>query len=110
MKKNNNHILRTQEVVHAAVKGTKWVLLSSFISYACYPVFTILLARLLVPSDFGLIAYALIFMGVVKLIQDIGLRQALIQKKGDIEAFADGVFTINLALGILWYLGTLVSG
>jgi len=106
VKTNNSHFSETQDVVQAAVKGTKWVLLSSFVSYACYPIFTIILARLLVPSDFGLLAYAMIFMGVVKLIQDIGLRQALIQKKGDIEASADVVFTINFVLGILWYLGT----
>ena len=95
----------TREVTQAAIKGTKWVFLSAFVSNACQPFFTIILARLLVPSDFGLIAYATIFIGVVKLVQDIGLRQALIQKKEDIEKSADIVFTVNIVLGLIWYLG-----
>ncbi len=95
----------TREVVQAAIKGTKWVFLSAFVSNACHPIFTIILARLLIPSDFGLIAYATIFIGVVKLVQDIGLRQALIQKKEDIEKSADIVFTVNIVLGLIWYLG-----
>jgi O-antigen/teichoic acid export membrane protein len=94
----------TRNVANAAVKATKWVFLSSLLLNSCQAIFAIILARLLVPSDFGLVAYATMFLGFVNLIQDMGMRQALIQRKDDIEASANIVFTINMVLGSLWYL------
>ena len=97
-------MVETKAVVETAVKGAKWVVLSTLVSNACRPVFTIILARLLVPSDFGLIAYTTIFMGIVNLVQDIGLSQALIQQQREIQKSADVVYTLNVTLGIIWYL------
>ena len=93
-----------RSITNIAVKATKWVFLSSLFLNSCQAIFAIILARLLVPSDFGLVAYATMFLGFVNLIQDMGMRQALIQRKDDIEASANIVFSINMVLGIFWYL------
>ena len=42
----------------------------------------LLIARILVPADFGLIASITIFVNLGKQISDAGLGQALIQKQG----------------------------
>ena len=39
---------------------------------------TVILARLLTPADFGVVALALVFMGFLETLQDLGLTQALI--------------------------------
>lgn len=50
---------------------------------------TILLARLLVPEDFGLVAMAMVIVGLVDGILDLGVASALIQRDGlDSEEFS----------------------
>src|SRR5262245_64778320 len=40
---------------------------------------TAVLARLLAPRDFGLIALAMVFVGVAQQVRDLGVGQALVQ-------------------------------
>lgn len=55
---------------------------------------TMLLARLLVPNDFGVVAVALVIINSLALFRDMGLAQALIHQQDDIEEAADTAFLI----------------
>ena len=63
---------------------------------------TIVLARLLVPEDFGLVALTISLLAVVHLAQDSGLGAALVVYKGDLRhaAASVSVFSPIVALGM----------
>jgi O-antigen/teichoic acid export membrane protein len=61
---------------------------------------TAVLARVLTPDDFGLVALALTFMALLEAIKDLGLSQALVAQRGqDIEERANTVFFAGVAIG-----------
>ena len=64
-------------------------------------ILTIILARLLSPSDYGIIAMLSIFIALSNAIIDSGFSNALIQKKDVSESDYSTVFFINIILGIL---------
>jgi lipopolysaccharide exporter len=62
---------------------------------------TIVLARLLFPADFGLIAMAMVFVTGLDCISQTGFQQALIQKKSDIEKCLDTAWAVALARNLV---------
>ncbi|MCH8532312.1 MAG: lipopolysaccharide biosynthesis protein [Saccharospirillum sp.] len=64
-------------------------------------VFTIWLARLLTPTDFGIIAMIAVFTGMAHLMADVGLGSALIQNRNTTEAHFSTVFWFNSFLGAI---------
>lgn len=65
---------------------------------------TIVLARLLTPQDFGLVAMLAIFIEISQTLTDAGFNQALIQKKGTDEEDFSTVFYINLTTSVFLYI------
>jgi len=68
------------------------------------PIITVILARLLTPADFGVIATGMIIISFGQMVWDAGLSKALIQTREAPEETANVVFWINLALGLAVYL------
>lgn len=64
---------------------------------------SIVLARLLLPDDFGLIGMLSIFIALSETLVQAGFSQALIQKKDADEEHFSSVFYINLSVSILIY-------
>lgn len=69
-------------------------------------VITAILARLLLPKDFGLVGMSLIIIGLVSLINESGLATAIVQRKDLEELHLSTAFWSNIATGILLYIGT----
>ena len=67
-------------------------------------VVTLLLARFLVPADFGLVAMMAVFIAVAGIFMDSGFKQALIRKQGASQVDFNTAFYTNLTLGGLAYL------
>ena len=63
-------------------------------------VISIILARLLSPSDFGLLGMLAIFTGVAQSILDSGFGSALIQKKEATNTDSSSIFYFNLVIGV----------
>ncbi|MEO7197427.1 MAG: lipopolysaccharide biosynthesis protein [Solirubrobacterales bacterium] len=63
---------------------------------------TAILARVLTPDEFGLVAIALSFMAVLEGIADLGLSHALVTQRDDVvEERAETVFVSSVGLGLL---------
>ncbi|MEP2381403.1 lipopolysaccharide biosynthesis protein [Parasphingorhabdus sp.] len=62
---------------------------------------TLVLARLLVPADFGLVALATTLLGVLTAMTAISLSDALVQHEQPEKEHFDTSFTLNLARGVL---------
>jgi PST family polysaccharide transporter len=60
----------------------------------------IILARLLSPAQFGLVALATLAINYLFVLKSFGLSEALIQYRDDVNHAANTVFTLNLLIGI----------
>lgn len=71
----------------------------------------VVLARLLTPEDYGLVAMVTAFVGIANLLKDFGLSSAAIQAPTVTRAQRDALFWINAGLGVVLAIGiVLVSG
>jgi O-antigen/teichoic acid export membrane protein len=62
---------------------------------------SVLMARLLTPEDFGVVAFALTFLNVTMPLRDFGLDQALIHRQPDEEMSLDDALTVHFTLRLL---------
>lgn len=83
-----------------AASGVKWITISQAIRGIAQLLGLFILARLLPPSDFGLIAIATVFTGVASLFRDFGTAAAIIQKPQISAKLLDCVFWLNLLFGL----------
>ena len=60
-----------------------------------------ILARLLIPSDFGLIAMVVVFSNFAAIFSGFGLTSAIVQKKEVSDEALSSTFWINVGLGAL---------
>lgn len=63
--------------------------------------FSIALARVLIPADFGLVGMVAVFTGFASSLGDLGLGASLIQKPSLSERHFNSVFWLNLAVGFV---------
>lgn len=76
----------------------RWSGLRSFIKLTASLVVPIILARLLSPYEFGLIAMAAVFTNITLLITDLGTGDALIQHQKTDNILESSIFWLNLAI------------
>lgn len=62
---------------------------------------TLILARLLVPDDFGVIAACSLVIGLVEVLSELGVNVALIQNRNATKAHFDTAWTIRLVQGLV---------
>jgi O-antigen/teichoic acid export membrane protein len=86
-----------------ATRSVKWSALTEMVYRTAAPLITVILARLLTPSDFGVVATAMIAISFAQMFWDAGLGKALIQTNEAPEDAAHIVFWTNLALGAVVY-------
>jgi len=91
--------------VHAALK---WSFLGEIASKAVTPVVFVVLARLLTPEDYGVVAAATMVISFSQIFWEAGMGKAIIQYRGDRTVAANTAFWINNALGLL-VAGALVA-
>ena len=84
----------------SAISGLKWSTLSLFARRGLSLLTTIVLARLLAPSDFGLVAMAAVVIGFIELFQDLGTATAVIQRKELSHALLASMFWLNAGFGL----------
>lgn len=68
----------------------------------------ILLARMLGPEAYGLVAMAMVFIAYTNIFSDLGLTAALIQRKSPAPIHYSSAFILNLAISCLFLVLTLV--
>ena len=66
---------------------------------------SIVLARLLAPSDFGTVSLVMVFTTILQVFVDSGLGTALIQKKDADDLDFSSVFYFNFAVCLVLYIG-----
>ena len=88
-----------------SVRGSVATLSGQGVKLLLQTLSTAVLARLLLPQDFGLLAMVSAIIGLIGMCGDLGLSQATVQRVQITHAQVSTVFWVNCALGVVFALG-----
>ena len=94
----------SESLKNKILSGVFWQGLCNIGSKGLNFVFSIILARLLAPEDFGSVAILMIFIAIAEVFVDSGFSRALIQKKDADGIDCSSVFYINILVAVVLYL------
>lgn len=86
------------------LSGVFWQGINQGGNYVISFVVSIILARLLEPAQYGLLALTSIFIAISSVFIDSGLSQALIQKKNAEEVDYCSIFYLNIVIAVILYV------
>ena len=86
-----------------AIKGVSWSFLEQILARGVNFVVGIVLARLLTPTDYGLVGMLGFFISISQLFIDGGLTHALVRTKDPSEEDYSTVYIINMVLSFIFY-------
>ena len=84
--------------------GYLWSLLERFMSQGVTLIVSIILARILAPSDYGTVAIVTIFTTLGITFVTAGFGAALVQMQKPEKEDYDTAFTLNLTIAVVLYL------
>ena len=87
---------QSKSILKKVVSSGYWLFLGNILNRALGFIRTIVLARLLSPSDFGLFGVAMLVLGTLDRFTKTGVEEALIQKKDNIEKYLNTGWTVNV--------------
>ncbi|MFV5688861.1 lipopolysaccharide biosynthesis protein [Flavobacterium sp. ZT3R25] len=90
-------------LIDETVRTVAWSAIERFSVQGFQFVTSIILARLVVPSEYGLIAMLAIFIAIAQSFVDSGFSNALVQKNDSTETDYSTVFYFNTAVSLLVY-------
>lgn len=85
------------------LSGVKWNAIGHFTSQGVHFVLGLLIARILLPADYGVIGMLAIFMSISHAFVDSGFSNALIRKIDRTETDCSTVFYFNIVVGVVCY-------
>ncbi len=88
-------------VYSKSIHSGKWFLINTFSQKALSLGTFFILARLLVPADYGVITLVLLIVGISNQVTTFPFGDAITQRQGDIEPFLDPVWTIDVLRAVL---------
>ncbi len=84
--------------------GLLWSSVERFSNQGVQFLFSIILARLLSPSDYGIVAMVVIFFAIAQTFVDSGFSSAIVRKKDRTEADLSTCFYFNILVGFGFYI------
>ena len=96
--------MSTESLKQKTTKGIFWSTIERFSNQGMSFLFSVILARMLDPSDFGIIAMITIFFAVAQSFVDSGFSNALVRKTDRREEDLSTCFYFNIGVGIVAYI------
>lgn len=90
-----------EDLKSRSVTGATWLVIAQVSGQILKFAVATILARLLAPQEFGLIAMVLVFSGFARLFNDMGFSAALIQKQDVNERHFSSIFWLNVFASLL---------
>ena len=88
----------------SAAKGLLWSAIDRIGAQGIQFIFGILITRILLPEDYGLVGMILIFMAVGQTLIDSGFGSALIWKRNSTSLDYSTVFYFNISISVFLYV------
>ena len=92
------------ELKSKVIKAVSWSAGSRILIQSFQWVITIIVMRLLMPSDYGLLAMATIFIGFIAMVSELGVGTAIIQKQDITQVELRKTFSFIIFLGLVIFL------
>lgn len=92
------------DIKSRAVNGVRWTVLTTVVTTVLQFVKLAVLGRLLEPAVFGLMALVYIVVGFAQLFSQMGLSEALIQRKKITHEQLSSLYWLNIAFGCVVFL------
>ena len=89
------------DIRRGTLQGVKWTSISAFASRGVSFLLGIILARLLMPSDYGVVGMVAILFAISEILIDGGMGAALIREKEATDEDTSTVFYFNIAVSII---------
>lgn len=89
-----------QSLTHRTTSAAQWRFASAAVAAMARFAIGVLLARLLVPADFGVVALAFVVLGLAGPLGDLGIGRAVVQRADLTQRHVRTGFTLALLLGI----------
>lgn len=97
--------VRLSPRVLKAMRGGTWTMIGYSTSQVLRVASTLVLARILVPQAFGLVALVNVFLSGLQMLSDLGIGMDVVQHtRGDDPAFINTAFLIQAGRGLLLWL------
>ena len=90
------------DVRHRTLGGLRWTATSALLQQVVQFGFSVVLARILVPEDFGLMALMSVFTGFASLFVDFGIGAAIIQRPDLKQRHLNSALWLNVGSGTLF--------
>jgi lipopolysaccharide exporter len=88
-------------LTHKTVIGAGWMMAWRFVTRLLGLGSTLVLARLLMPGDFGIVAMASVFAAIVDALSQLGLQDALVRHPRDDRDLFNTAFTLQVLRALL---------
>jgi lipopolysaccharide exporter len=92
-----------------AVSGARWTAISAGSVTAVQFLQTLILARLLAPEDFGLMAIVMMVIGFIQIYADTGVSGAIVHKQDTTINQLSSLFWLNMLAGLVVFVVTFAS-
>lgn len=93
----------SDDLKQKTVTGVSWSFIEQILARGVNFIIGIILARLLSPTDYGLVGMLGIFIALSQLFIDGGLTSALIRTKSPSDADYSTVYIVNVTLSVVFY-------
>lgn len=92
-----------------SAKGATWIGALKFFSRASSILRTLVIARILSPSQFGIFGIATLSLSLVEIFTETGINVVLVQKKENIDNFINTAWAVSIIRGVLIFLLIFIS-
>ena len=92
-----------QGLKHKTKVGAYWQLANQLANNGLMFVINIIMARLLMPEDFGIVAIPLVFLAIAEIFIEAGFSSALVRKDEVSESDMSTAFIFSISVGIICY-------
>lgn len=86
------------------IKGILWSAIDKVGVKAIAFIVSIVIARILTPSDYGVVGMILVFIAIANIFIDSGMSQALVQRKNRTASDLSTAFYFNVIVSVICYL------
>lgn len=90
-----------RQLAKITLKGTLWNYTSFVLSKGLIFISTMILARILVPEDFGLLSMGLVAINYLDMLNELGVGPALIYQQGDLQKKSNVAFSMSLTVNVV---------
>jgi lipopolysaccharide exporter len=109
-----NHFLKnlidnTGSLSQRAIRSGVWIYLSFGVEKLFGFLSSIILARLLLPADFGVAGMAIVATGLIAVFTEVGIQQAVIYKQDDSQSFLNTAWWLSCLRGLMMFMVTLLT-